>query len=169
MSRTTRWLLVGALGVLVADQLTKALIVAALDEGSRSSIDLFGSLQLVHLRNTGFAFSTGQGLGPLLTLLVPVIVAVLWRSRDRLGGTFASLALGATIGGAIGNLADRVVRSPGWGRGGVVDWIDVGFWPVFNLADAAIVVGVAVIGWRLVGERPPKPPVDGDTQDRSAS
>ncbi len=154
MNRTTRWLLAGTTGVLVVDQATKAWIVAALAEGSRDSIDLVGSLRLVHLRNTGFAFSAGQGLGPLLTLLVPVIVVVLWRARARLGSPFASVALGATIGGAIGNLVDRVVRAPGWGRGGVVDWIDVGFWPVFNLADAVIVVGVVVIGARLIGERP---------------
>lgn len=148
--------MVGATSVLVIDQLTKAVIVAALADGSPSSVSLFGSLRLVHLRNTGFAFSAGQGLGPLLTLLVPIIVVVLWRSRNKLGGTVGPVALGATIGGAVGNLVDRIVRTPGWGRGGVVDWIDVGFWPVFNLADAAIVVGVAVMGWKLAGERPNK-------------
>jgi len=79
------------------------------------------------------------------------IVVVLWRMRSRFSGAGATLALGLVLGGACGNLIDRVMRKPGWGRGAVVDFIDLQFWPVFNVADMAIVVGVLLLSimmWR---------------------
>ncbi len=138
-------LIVGtALAILVLDQLTKIWAVAVLDD---RIIDIVWKLRLNLTHNTGFAFSAGagSGLGPLLALLVPVIVIVLWRFRHRINGTVARLALGCLLGGAVGNLIDRLVRGRGWGRGGVVDFVDLQFWPVFNLADAAIVVGVILV------------------------
>jgi signal peptidase II len=62
-------------------------------------------------------------------------------SARRLGSSAWALSLGLLLGGALGNLTDRVFRSPGPGRGAVVDWIDFRIWPVFNLADSGIVVG----------------------------
>ena len=59
------------------------------------------------------------------------------------------MALGFVLGGASGNLLDRAFRSPRWGRGAVVDFIDLQFWPVFNLADAAIVIGVIALSLRM--------------------
>lgn len=145
--RTT--LVVAVAGVVLAlDQFTKIWAVEALSDPTRT-IDLVWTLRLNLTHNTGFAFSAGSGLGPLLTLLVPVIVIALWRYRRRIYGTFASLALGCLLGGAVGNLTDRLVRGDGWGRGGVVDFVDFQFWPVFNLADAAIVVGVTVVTLHL--------------------
>ncbi len=136
-------LIVGTgLTTLALDQLTKVWAVAAL---SNRTIDIVWTLRLNLTTNTGFAFSAGAGLGPLLALLVPIIVVVLWRFRRRVTGTFTGFALGLILGGAVGNLVDRLVRGDGWGRGGVIDFIDFQFWPVFNLADAAIVVGVVVL------------------------
>ncbi|HCB37803.1 MAG TPA: signal peptidase II [Acidimicrobiaceae bacterium] len=146
--RTARTLRVATTAaiVLLADQLSKVWAVEVLSD---RTVDLVWTLRLHLTRNTGFAFSAGAGLGPLLALLVPVIVVVLWRYRLRVHGRIAPLALGLLLGGALGNLVDRLVRGRAWGRGGVVDFVDLGFWPVFNVADAAIVVGVAVLTLHL--------------------
>ena len=93
--------------------------------------------------NTGAAFARGQGFGPVLGVLVAIISVVLLivaaRRTDRLGPVF----LGLVIGGAIGNLIDRITRAEdGFLSGAVVDFVDLGWWPVFNVADSAVVVGV---------------------------
>lgn len=100
-------------------------------------------LRLVH--NTGIAFSAGRGLGPVLALAAIVIVGLLWSWRQRLGSRWGALGLGGIIGGALGNLMDRIFRGPGWGRGAVVDFIDLQWWPIFNVADAAITVGLITV------------------------
>lgn len=128
--------------VLVADQATKAWAVAALDD---RIIELVWTLRFRLAHNTGFAFSAGRGLGPVLALAAIVIVGVLWTSRRRVESVWGALGLGGIIGGALGNLADRVFRGAGWGRGAVVDFIDLQWWPIFNVADAAITVGLAVV------------------------
>ncbi len=144
-----------AVATLVADQLTKVWAVAALDD---RDIDIVWKLRFHLVDNTGFAFSTGQGFGPLLGLVAVVIAAVLWRSRHNIVTRPGTVALGLVIGGAVGNLVDRLVRGERWGRGGVVDFVDLQFWPVFNLADAAIVVGVGLLMlyfWRDERRRTP--------------
>ncbi len=128
--------------MLALDQLTKIWAVEAL---SNRTIDIAWTLRFNLTTNTGFAFRTGAGLGPLLALLVPIIVVALWRFRRHVTAISAGFALGLILGGAVGNLVDRLVRGDAWGRGGVVDFIDFQFWPVFNLADAAIVVGVVAL------------------------
>ena len=100
-------------------------------------------LRLAH--NTGFAFSAGRSLGPVLAVVAVVIVGLLWSWRRRVGGAWGALGLGAIIGGALGNLADRVFRGTGWGRGAVVDFVDLQWWPIFNIADASITVGLVVV------------------------
>ena len=146
----TSLIVVTALTTLVLDQLTKIWAAAALSD---RTIDVIWTLRLNLTRNTGFAFSAGAGLGPLLALLVPIIVVVLWRYRRSIDGVWVSFALGCLLGGAVGNLIDRLVRGRAWGRGGVVDFVDFQFWPVFNLADAAIVVGVVVITLHIYRRR----------------
>ncbi|WP_419841474.1 signal peptidase II [Candidatus Poriferisodalis sp.] len=128
--------------VLGLDQATKAWALAVLDD---RIIDVIWTLRLRLVYNTGIAFSAGRGLGPILALVAVVIVGFLWSSRRRFGGPYAQIGLGCVIGGALGNLADRLVRNAAWGRGAVVDFIDLGWWPVFNVADAAISVGLVFV------------------------
>ena len=141
-ARRTRSVLVVAACVLIIDLVTKIWAVAALDD---RNIDVVWKLRLHLVSNTGFAFSTGEGLGPLLGVLAVVIAIALWRFRHQMQTAWGAAALGMVMGGAIGNLVDRIFRGDGFGRGGVVDFIDFQFWPVFNVADAAIVVGVGVL------------------------
>jgi len=140
-----------AAGVVVVDQLTKAWIVAALPHGSERDV-VPGLFRLIHTRNRGIAFGLLGSSGPLVqTLLLVVVVAVvgvlirqlLRGDGDRLAGAGLSLVLG----GALGNLADRLLR------GEVVDFLDVYLrvggrersWPTFNVADSCITVGAAVV------------------------
>jgi signal peptidase II len=104
-----------------------------------------GALTLRYTTNSGGAFSVGDGAPWLFVgATVAVVVAILvtsFRHRSRLH----AVALGLVLGGALGNLTDRVVRGPGL-RGRVVDFVDLHVWPVFNAADSAIVVGALLIG-----------------------
>ena len=136
------WIVSTTVFVLAVDQWSKYWAVEALSD---QTIGVIWKLRFHLTGNTGFAFSTGQGLGPILGIVASVIVEVLWRMRSRFSGTVSTVALGLVLGGACGNLIDRAVRKPGWGRGAVVDFIDLQFWPVFNVADMAIVIGVLLL------------------------
>jgi len=133
-------LLAVALVVLLLDVITKVLVVAEL-EGRRTVELLGGELFLSVSRNSGAAFSMGQGATLLFTAVATVVVAVILRIAGRARSTGWALALGLLLGGASGNLVDRLFRSPGPGRGAVVDWIALGWFPSFNVADSGIVVG----------------------------
>jgi signal peptidase II len=146
--RRTVALAVVALIVLAADLATKVAVVANLQDGD--PIKLFGGLfYLIHTRNTGAAFSLASGFTIALTgIAVSVIVFILYLSR-RLYSVGWAVALGMVLGGATGNLIDRIFRSPGPLRGGVVDFISLldpvsPPFPVFNVADSALVVGVSL-------------------------
>ncbi|HAX05037.1 MAG TPA: signal peptidase II [Acidimicrobiaceae bacterium] len=136
------WIALSAVFVIAADQWSKYWAVDALSD---RTIDVVWKLRFHLTGNTGFAFSTGQGLGPVLGVVALVVVVVLWRMRSRFSGAVFTLSLGLVLGGACGNLIDRALRTPGWGRGAVVDFIDLQFWPVFNVADMAIVFGVLLL------------------------
>ncbi|HEX2184294.1 MAG TPA: signal peptidase II [Chloroflexota bacterium] len=131
-----------AAAVVLADQVAKAWAVAALSGGRRIPIigDTF-DLRLV--LNPGSAFGLFPGSTLLIAALSTIITVavIVWAVRDPA----APLALGLVIGGGVGNLVDRVLREPGFGRGHVVDFIYLSFWPTFNLADAAICVGVGLM------------------------
>lgn len=151
-----RWsLLLGVAAlVLAVDQLTKAWAVAALGDGR--IIDLVGSLRLRLTVNYGSAFSLADGRGPLISLLALAVVAVLLRTGRHATQSSMAVALGLVVGGAFGNLIDRALRAgDGFLGGGVVDFVDLQWWPVFNAADAAIVVGAALLF--LVQWREPQP------------
>jgi signal peptidase II len=125
--------------VLLVDQLTKSWAVARLQRGP---IHVLGRLDLELARNTGGSFSILQGQSGLLVVVAVVLVAVLavmvWRSR-----TVGRAALiGLVLGGALGNLADRLFRGD---HGAVVDFVAVHVWPTFNVADACIVVGCGLL------------------------
>ncbi|MCA1692611.1 MAG: signal peptidase II [Acidimicrobiales bacterium] len=146
--RGTGLLLAVAAGVLILDQLTKAWALAALEDGP---IDLIGSVQLNLIRNTAGAFGLGGAFIPFLALAALGLVIYLAASGATARRPVLSVAVGLVLGGALGNLADRVFRDPGLLRGAVVDFVDLKVWPVFNVADAAITCGCAVLlvaGWR---------------------
>jgi len=140
-----------ALLVFFLDQFTKAAVRQALAPGQ--SIPAEGFLRLTHATNTGMAF----GLLPDRTLLlvvasiVGIAVLVIVYRQQRGSRLLLRLALGLQLGGALGNLADRLFL------GYVVDFIDVGPWPVFNLADASIVGGILLLLWVLVGNERGRP------------
>jgi signal peptidase II len=92
-------------------------------------------------RNPGAAFSIGPGATVLFSAVAIAVVVVIARTARSLASRGWAIALGLLLGGALGNLADRVFRAPGPFRGHVVDWIEFPHWPVFNLADSAIVIG----------------------------
>lgn len=139
--------------VYVVDQLTKAVAVRQLTPGT--SVRLIGSvLELRLIRNPGAAFSVATGMTWVLTLVAVVVIVIIIRSSRRLGSGAWALALGLLLGGALGNLTDRLVREPGVGRGHVVDFLDYHGWFVGNVADIAIVaaaVMVGVLGLRGIG------------------
>ncbi len=147
-----RLALLGALAsaVVVVDQATKVWIRGWLDVGERW-LDRGSLLNLSHVENTGAAFGILQGNGTLL--IVPVVMAIgavllmlVWSPQQRYGGLY-STALALILGGAIGNLIDRV------SRGSVTDFIDPLYYPAFNLADSSIVVGViALVGLTFLEE-----------------
>jgi len=131
------------LAVLVLDIVSKAIVVETLSD--RAPVRLFGGLvRLVHARNTGAAFSIAEGQTLVLSVIALIVVAAIIRTARRLGSTAWAVSLGLILGGALGNLTDRMLRAPGPLRGAVVDWIDLQVWPVFNLADSALVVGVCL-------------------------
>ena len=168
--RRTRLLAAVAVAVLAADLLSKVAVVATLS--NRGPVKLAGGLvYLVLTRNSGAAFSVAQGATGLFTLIAAVVIAVILRTTPRLRSAPWAVCLGLILGGAGGNLVDRLFRMPGPLRGQVVDWISLldpagRVWPVFNLADAGIVSGgvlavlLALLGFELTGGRASRPPSD---------
>lgn len=150
-----------ALVVVVLDQLTKAWAVSELSD---RDIDLFWTLRFNLSYNTGMAFSAGQEWGPVIGVLAMLVVVALLLSMRRQPGRPTDVAVGLIIGGAVGNILDRLFRQDGWLRGGVVDFIDFQWFPIFNVADAAITIGGAllVLASYLQGRRREHPatPVD---------
>lgn len=125
------------------DQLTKWLVTSNLEWGE--SLPAEGFIRITFVQNTGSAFGLFQGYGVVLSIIAFFAVAVmlfLYRSAPALS-VFMRIALGLQMGGAIGNLIDRLRL------GYVVDFIDIGPWPVFNIADSSIVVGIAVLAWYI--------------------
>ena len=133
-----RGALVVAAVVVAIDQLTKHWAVNELDD---RTIDLIGSLRLNLAFNTGMAFSQGTGVGPVIGVVALLVVVGLLVWIGRAGSPLYAPAVGLIVGGALGNLIDRLFRAPGWLRGGVVDFIDVQWWPIFNVADIGVTVG----------------------------
>lgn len=150
-------LLFGVAAVLLAiDVVTKVVAVAQL-EGAPPVRLLGGAVYLVLLRNPGAAFSLATGLTWLLALLALVVVGVIIWLAPKLRSTGWAIGLGLVLGGACGNLVDRIFRAPGPLQGHVVDFVslfapDGSVWPVFNVADSAIVCGgVLVVLLSLLG------------------
>lgn len=131
-----------AVAVVIVDQLTKWWAVHTLDD---RNIDVFWTLRFNLSYNTGMAFSRGQNWGPLIGVVALVIVVVLLLSVKRTSSRLNEVTVGLIIGGAVGNIVDRLIREPYWLRGGVVDFIDFQWFPIFNVADMAITIGGALL------------------------
>jgi signal peptidase II len=135
-----------ALVVLILDQLTKTWAVEALT--GRGRVDVVGDLFGLRLtRNPGAAFSLATGATWIFTILATVVVVVIIRIARDLGSRLWAVTLGLLVGGATGNLGDRLFREPGFARGHVVDFFQLPHWPIFNIADSCIVIAAILIGW----------------------
>ena len=135
------WLLIAA--IVVVDQLTKHWALNRLSGGR--TIDIIGSLRFNLAFNRGMAFSQATGAGPIIGALafVIIIVIVLWMRRSATG--VSAVAAGLIVGGALGNLVDRLFRNDAWLRGAVVDFVDLQWFPIFNVADSCITIGAALM------------------------
>lgn len=149
--------------ILIVDQLTKVWAVATIDPAQPRRV-LGGLVYLSMLRNPGAAFSLATSMTWILALIACVVVVVIIRIASKLRSPWWATCLGLILGGALGNLMDRIFRSPGFLRGHVVDFVSVfgpngQYFPVFNVADSAITVGgvllviVALLGYELDGTR----------------
>lgn len=130
--------------VVVADQVTKAWAVAALDDGP---VYLVGRVRLALTHNRAGAFGLGGAFVPFLAVGAIALVVWLVSRSEATAKPGLAVAAGLVLGGAFGNMIDRLVRSPGLLRGAVVDFVDLRWWPVFNLADAAITIGCLLLVW----------------------
>lgn len=159
----TRVLTLVAVAVLLADLASKLVVVAKIPPGQDIRV-LGGLVYLTQLRNVGAAFSFAEGATVLFSLIAVAVTVVIIRTARRLYSTGWAVTLGLVLGGAVGNLIDRLFREPGFLRGGVVDFVSVfapdgRIWPVFNVADSAIVCGgilgvlLAVRGVEFDGSR----------------
>jgi signal peptidase II len=145
------WLVAAA--VLALDVTSKIIAVASLSD--REPIKLLdGALTLRLIRNAGAAFSIGVGMTVVFTVVAVVVIVAILRTARRLYSLPWAIALGGLLGGALGNLSDRIFRSPGIFRGHVVDFLELPNWPVFNLADAAI-VGAGIVMFVLAARGVP--------------
>ncbi|MGH3502746.1 MAG: signal peptidase II [Nocardioidaceae bacterium] len=136
------WAAVAAL-VLLLDQGTKWWAQHHLADGRPRS--LIGDLLQLHLtHNSGAAFGIGTGYTAVLTAVALAIIVVCVRVASRLGSVGWAVALGLLLGGALGNVADRLFRAPGPLRGHVVDFLELPHWPIFNIADSAITVAAVL-------------------------
>ena len=145
--------------VLAADVISKAIVVARMP--GHQPIRLLGGLLTITLtRNGGAAFSIGTSMTIVFTAIAVGVIVYILRAARNLRSIGWAITLGLLLGGATGNLLDRIFRAPSAFQGHVVDWIELPHWPVFNLADSSIVcagvlvVLLALFGIRLDGTRP---------------
>ena len=151
-----------AIGVIALDLLTKVLAVRYLE--NRPNVVLvpaiFGEnagplLQFTFIRNPGAAFSLGSSTTWVFTILAFIIAFYIYRTGKKVVRMSWAICLGAMLGGAIGNLIDRLFRSPGVFRGAVVDFIQIPYWAIFNIADMGVSISAVVIAFMaLFGKDP---------------
>ena len=151
-SRAATILFLTAIGAYGLDRVTKVWAEGALPG---SPIDVLpGAVTLRFTENSGGAFSIGQSAPWFFVGVTVIVSAAIVVTAFRHTERVVAFALGLVLGGALGNLTDRVLRAPGF-RGHVVDFIDLHVWPVFNLADSAIVIGALLLAWTGVRDREP--------------
>jgi len=131
-----------AIVVFGLDQGSKSWVVGALADGHRVEV-IPRVLHLTYVRNSGAAFSLGLGSTfyfALFSLLVGIAIALFGGHRKELW-----LPMALILGGILGNLTDRIFRAPGGMKGHVVDWLELPHWPIFNIADSAVVLAATII------------------------
>jgi len=140
------------LGVVGLDQLSKWW---AVDQLPNDPLRLIGDdVGFVLVRNTGSAFSLFQAFTPFLAVVAVVVAVILVRTVRRARDLLMVVGLSLVLGGALGNLMDRLFRTPGFLRGAVVDFVHVGDFPTFNVADAAITIGaILIVIWAIRADR----------------
>jgi signal peptidase II len=154
--------------VWALDQATKSIAVEALDPG-RSITVVPHVFWLTLTRNAGAAFSTGTQMTVLLSMIAIIVAVTVIRMARRLRDRGWALGLGLLLGGALGNLTDRMLREPAPFKGHVVDFLHLTHWPVFNVADIALTFAAVTIlqrGWKgatMDGGTDGDPVTDGDT------
>jgi signal peptidase II len=132
-----------AWAIWLIDLATKSWALSTLDP--RNPVKLIGSfLQLTLLKNSGAAFSLAQGATVIFTLFALLVLGTIAYFAPKITSKGWSIVLGLALGGILGNLTDRIFRAPGFFSGHVIDWIELPHWPVFNLADSAIVIAAAI-------------------------
>ena len=150
------WLV--AVAIIIVDQATKQWALSALADGRHTAL-IGRALGLVLVRNPGAAFSFATGQTWVFALIASLVVVIIIRVSRNLASRSWAVALGLVLGGAVGNLIDRLLREPGFLRGHVIDFIDYGGYFVGNVADIAIVLAAAGIiilsmgGWEIDGTR----------------
>ena len=132
-----------AAAIVLLDQINKHWAVNALADGD--PVEVFWTLQFNLAFNSGMAFSRASGLGPIIAVVATLVIV--WLLASLRGGNtpLGAVGMGCVIGGAAGNLIDRLFRGDAWLRGSVVDFIDFQWFPIFNIADMAINVGAALL------------------------
>jgi signal peptidase II len=143
-----------ASAVVVADQLTKHWAVTSL--GEDRVIDVIWTLRFNLAFNSGMAFGQAGAFGPLIGVVATLVIVYLLITLRNESSRLSSIGMGLLIGGAAGNLIDRLFRGDAWLRGAVVDFIDFQWFPIFNIADMAINIGAAllILGSVLSARRP---------------
>ena len=132
-----------AAAIVLVDQATKAWAVASLQ--GNPPVEVLGTwLEWSFATNSGAAFSFGSGNAWIFTIIAAAMIVTVLFFTWRVTNMWWALAMGLILGGGAGNFIDRMVREPGVGQGHVIDFIAVPNWPVFNVADMAIVAGAAL-------------------------
>jgi signal peptidase II len=139
------------------DFATKQWAISAFDFQPRKVLGDFLSFTLV--RNPGAAFSFATGFSILFALLALAVVIAVTYYAKRITSTGWQVTAGLLLGGVLGNLTDRIFREPGFLSGHVIDWIQIPYWPVFNVADVAIVTAAAISFTLTLRNIPPVSPV----------
>ncbi|HSL73105.1 MAG TPA: signal peptidase II [Ilumatobacteraceae bacterium] len=132
-----------AAGVVMVDQLTKHWAVTGL--GADRTIDVIWTLRFNLAFNNGMAFGQARGFGPVIAVVATLVIVYLLVSLRDQTSRLSTIGMGLLIGGAAGNLIDRLFRGDAWLNGAVVDFIDFQWFPIFNIADMAINVGAATL------------------------
>ncbi|UKA60298.1 signal peptidase II [Arthrobacter sp. FW306-2-2C-D06B] len=139
------WVFAGfAVFAYAFDQLTKLWVTSTMVEGERIPV-LPPLLHWYYIRNSGAAFSIGENVTWVFTIVMAAVSVVILFQVRRLGSVWWSLALGLLLGGALGNLTDRLFREPSFAMGHVVDFIQLPNFAIFNIADSAVVSSVVII------------------------
>jgi signal peptidase II len=169
------WLFAGLTVFAYAfDQLTKLWVTSTMVEGERIPV-LPPLLHWYYIRNSGAAFSIGENITWVFSIIMATVSVVILLQLRRLGSRWWAIALGLLLGGALGNLTDRLFREPSFAMGHVVDFIQLPNFAIFNIADSAVVSAVAIIclltlrGIGLDGSRQPAKAEQGSATEHDSA